>query len=151
MRRWPQATCAALICANIFLLHTIYLLFYQLFWTSQHCYSILTKSHTSLRWAIPAHTDPLLPMPLNCIGVYTPVLCPMQSAMLLPGQHKPAACSLPQTGTIVPSFERLLKAKQLSGQAANSADRSAQPLSYCSLQQFVSIMPQHGSPLVPFQ
>ena len=39
-------------------------------------------------------------------------------------------CSLPQTGTIVPSLERFLKAKQLSGQAANSAGRSAQPLSY---------------------
>ena len=78
------------------------------FLDSHYCYSILAKSHTSLKWDIPAHTDPLLPVPLTCAGAYT----------LLPGQYKPAACSLPQTGTIniVPSLERLLKAKQLSGQ-----------------------------------
>jgi len=28
------------------------------FWTSHHCYSILAKPNTSLRWGIPAHTDP---------------------------------------------------------------------------------------------
>jgi len=77
----------------------------------------LTQASNGTFLPIPAHTDPLLPVPLTCAGAYT----------LLPGQYKPAACSLPQTGTIniVPSLERLLKAKQLSGQAANSADRSA--------------------------
>ncbi len=35
MRRWPHATCAALICAKIFLLHTIYLIKIHLFCPTQ--------------------------------------------------------------------------------------------------------------------
>ncbi len=76
MRDAQVATGAALICEETFLLHTIYYLIkIQLFcpalhppkklpfWASQHCYSILAKSHTSLRWGIFAHKDPL-PAPM---------------------------------------------------------------------------------------
>ena len=78
----------------------------------QHCYSILAESHTSLRWGIPAHTHPLHPMLLPCLGVYTAIFAPCSQLRFF--QDKPsqqhALCH------IVPTLGRLLKAKQHSEQ-----------------------------------
>ena len=78
---------------------------------------LLPAPQATASWQNPtrASDGPFLPIQTHCRPTdrYDPLSYALsQSAMLLPGQHKPAACTLPQAGIIVPSLERLLKAKQ---------------------------------------
>ena len=86
----------------------------------QQCYSILAKSHTSLRWVIPAHTHPLHPMLLPCVRVYTAILCLMELITLFPGKPEPAVYTLLQCANPWKAFESKT-AFWAALQAANSA------------------------------
>ncbi|DBA83034.1 TPA: hypothetical protein ACH3X1_006808 [Trebouxia sp. C0004] len=83
-----------------------------------------------------------LPIQILAPHPAAPHTCPTQSAMLVPGQSKLAACTLPQDWNTV--TYRALESKAASWtalQAAKPAGQSALTLHCCSLQHVLGIMP----------